>query len=171
MSRKPWWVTMTPEELSTLRRRALRTIEARFRATLGVETEDVLHHAFVALFRNRDSVSPEDDGLYRYLVVAARRAALDRIKTAALRADRREHAAKPAHHDHTPLVETLLREKKAEVREIFDELDEVDRLLLRRHVIEGQSLNAVARELGIGWHRADAAVKRILTRIRRMLLD
>ena len=164
-------MTMTPERLTALRERALRTIEARFHATLGCETEDVLHQAFVALLLNRECVSPENDGLYRYLIVTARRAALDRIKTAALRADRREHAAKPAHDDHSPLVETLLREKKSQVREILDELDELDRLLIRKHVIEGASLNAAARELGIGWHRADTTVKAVLARIRRTLLD
>lgn len=170
MSRKPWWVTISPAELVALRQRLMRTLHARFGQTLGSEIEDAVHQAFVALLRNRESISSDNDGLYRYLLVASRRSALDRIKTQNLRSRRRDALPKPV-SDLSPLVEVLLREEKSNIRRFFDELDELDRLIVWRYVVDGQSVNALAQELNLGWHRVDATITRVLAALRRLLVD
>ena len=171
MSRKPWWVTVESGELAALRRRLLRTVHARFGQSLGAEVEDAVHHAFVALFRNRTSISSDNDGLYRYLVVAAQRAALDRVRTAGLRSRRRREGLPQRNATHSPLMEILLREKKGQIRKFFGELDELDRLIVWRHVVDGRTIHAVAREFGVGWHRADETISRVLRELRRLLVD
>jgi len=167
----PWWVALTPGELTALRNRVLRATEARFAPTLGPEVEDAVHHAFVALFRNRESISPDNDGLYRYLLVAARRAALDRIKTESLRAHRRREAAGMADSDSAGLAHLLLHENKAAVQTFLGELPELDRFIIWSHVVDGRSIHAIAQELGIGWHRASAILERVLGGLRRLLVE
>ncbi|HRX87473.1 MAG TPA: sigma-70 family RNA polymerase sigma factor [Phycisphaerae bacterium] len=144
---------------------------ARFAAVLGAEVEDVVHHAFLALFRNREHISPQDDGLYRYLIVAARNAALDRIKTERLRSQRRGDAPPPTVEDTSGVGELLVREKTQAIRDFLGELDELDRFIVWSHVVDGKSIHAVARELGIGWHRASTRLQRILGALRRLLMD
>jgi RNA polymerase sigma factor (sigma-70 family) len=167
----PWWATITPAELADLRRRVVQSISKRFAPTLGAEVEDVVQHAFAALLRNRAVIASDNDGLYRYLVVAARRAALDRIKTDRLRAERRPRAASPTDPGGSPLFQVLLREKKTTIRRIFDELEELDRLIVWSHVVDGESVQAIARRLGIGWHRVNATIQRVLVELRQVLLD
>lgn len=171
MSSTPWWSVLTPGEIAALRSRVMDRIRARFAAALGAEVEDVVHHAFLALIRNRAHVSPDNDGLFRYLVVAAQNAALDRIKTESLRAQRRAEAVKPPPDDPTPLWAVLLREKNQAIRDFLDELDEVDRFMVWSHVVDGKSIQAVAREVGIGWHRAAARIQQVLSSMRRLLMD
>jgi RNA polymerase sigma factor (sigma-70 family) len=166
----PWWARITPEELAALRHRVVRATATRFAAVAEPEVEDAVHHAFVALFRNRASISAENDGLYRYMVVAARRAALDRIKTETLRAGRRHEAARVTEFGPSALAEVLLRENKQAIRTFLGELDQLDRFILWSHVVDGRSIHAIAQELGIGWHRASATVERLLGELRRLLV-
>jgi RNA polymerase sigma factor (sigma-70 family) len=129
-----------------------------------------VHQAFVALFRNRERVVSDNDGLYRYLLVAARRSSLDRLKTARLRESRRaDLAARGAALDAGD--QSSIREKNEAIREIFCELGELDRLILWSHVVDGQSINAIARELDLNWHRVSQAIERAIRRIRRRIKD
>lgn len=170
MSSERWWQTLGADDILTLRRRVLSALRRQFAATPVAEVEDAVHQAFVALFRNRERISADNDGLYRYLLVAARRSALDRLRTVRLRESRRSDVAArvlPAEMDD----ESARREKNEAIREIFCELGELDRLILWSHVVDGRSINAIARELGVNWHRVAQAVERAVRRIRRRLAD
>jgi DNA-directed RNA polymerase specialized sigma24 family protein len=61
--------------------------------------------------------------------------------------------------------------KKTTIRRIFDELEELDRLIVWSHVVDGESVQAIARRLGIGWHRVNATIQRVLVELRQVLLD
>ncbi len=171
MSSNRWWHTLTADDIVELRRRVLAAVTSQFAHTPAAEVEDAVHHAFVALFRNREAISSDADGLFRYLLVAARRAALDRVKTERLRSARRPQVAQAAAAQADPGLPGDELEKKSIVREIFYELDELDRLILWSHVVEGRSINAIARETGRNWHQVAASLKQALDRIRRRLSE
>jgi transposase len=50
-------------------------------------------------------------------------------------------------------------------------LEELDRLIVWSHVVDGESVQAIARRLGIGWHRVNATIQRVLVELRQVLLD
>ncbi len=168
-SRMPWWIALEQEEIELLRARVLRWVEAAFRVTLGRDTEDIVQHAFAMLYRHRENVQPDNDGLYRYLCTVARRYAYDRVKTLKVRAGIAEIAARTIIARRRPAPGPELVEQIIRVREFFCNLDDVDRLVVWGHVVDGRSLREVASELDLRWRDAAEIVDRSLRRLRRWL--
>ncbi len=165
---------MTTSELLDLRRRLLGYVRAQFGGVLGAELEDVVQHAFVVLFRRRARLRPENDGLYRYLQAAARHAALDRIKAIKVRQKQVPPTlSEPARRMATDAAGGLLPEgvpdEAEKIWKIFRALDDLDRLILWNHVVEGKSIRAIAREVDLNWHRVAGIIERTLRDVRREL--
>lgn len=169
----PWWTIISTTELLDLRRRLAKHVRATFGNTLGVESEDVVQHAFVVLFQRRERVKPERDGLYRYLQTVARNAALDRMKTTRVR---RKHHSEVVSKDRDrapsgiafaepPLAGPV--EENEKIWRVFCALNDLDRLVLWSHVVERQSIRAIARDLDLNWHRVAGIIEGALRRIRR----
>lgn len=174
MPNSPWWTTISTAELLALRRRLVAHVRAEFGDVLGTEVEDVVQHAFVVLFKRRTRVSADEDGLYRYLDTVARNAARDRVKAikqrqkplpeAALR--RGQHASKGAVPAPPPEEAAQENEK---IWEIFCALGDLDRLILWYHVVEGQSIRAIARDLDLSWHDVAGVIEGALRAVRKKL--
>jgi len=171
MSRKPWWTELTADKILHLRRRVLRRLDKEFASSLGTETQDVVQQAFVALLRNRPEVHPEHDGLYRYLLVVARRVALDRLRQVRHRKTPRHRMPPGSTSPPSPAQQAVLREESEEIRKVFRELGELDRLIVWSHIVERRSIRAIAGDLDLGWHQVADTVKRVLHDIRRRMGD
>jgi RNA polymerase sigma-70 factor (ECF subfamily) len=166
-----WWTTLATEDLNLLRRRVIDALGERFAAGLGPDIEDVVQQAFIALFRNREAIEPDGDGLFRYLLVVSKNAALDRLKRAKHHAKRREAAGTRIPPPPRPEQELELREETEIVQNFFRELDELDRLIIWSYLVEARSIRSIALELGLNWHRVSASIDRMLERIRRRLAE
>jgi RNA polymerase sigma factor (sigma-70 family) len=174
MPHPPWWITISTAQLLDLRRRLVEHVTAQFGTTLSAELEDVVQYAFVALFRRREHVSPDNDGLFRYLKTVANHAAIDEV-----RSDRRRQELLPKviprlkqPADTEPVSEATPAEAAEEndrIWKIFCALDDLERLIIWGHVVEGRPIRAVARDLGLNWHRVARTVERVLRRIRAEL--
>lgn len=171
MSRTSWWTEVSPDELRALHARVMQAVNRQFTNRTEVDREEVVQHAFVDLFRNRERISSDDDGLYRYLVRAATSAALDRIKQAKARSTRRAPASAGGAPPAIPVDVAAAREKNRKIRDVFRELDEVDRLILWYHAVEGRSVRSVAADLDMSWHRVADTIERVKWTLRRRLGD
>jgi RNA polymerase sigma factor (sigma-70 family) len=174
MADAPWWTTFSAAELLELRRRCLEYLHSRFGAEIEAELEDVVQRAFVALLRRRESVSPDDDGLFRYLRTVARNAAIDRLKT--IRQHRADAQIRAAQRQGEPLTDPMREEpgpssgeEKERIWEFLCALSDLDRLVLWSHVVEGKSVRAIARDLDLNWHRVAGILRATLDGVRRKL--
>jgi RNA polymerase sigma factor (sigma-70 family) len=169
VSSSTWWSNLVAEDILRLRGRLDDSLSASFPAVSQSDREDIVQQAFVALLQRRDEVDAANDGLYRYMHVAAQHLALDRLKAG-------YRSAEPLPPD-LPQAESTshftapgeIRDEGEKIRRIFYELGPVDRLVLWRHVVDGRSVQAIARELGLNWHQADQLLKRILAEVRRQM--
>ena len=174
MADLPWWTTIATAELLDLRRRLLEHLKVQVGAAVKAELEDIVQHTFVVLFRQRESVKADNDGLFRYLKTVSRHVALDRIRGAKRRqehlkrasAERGGYAARLSVPGISPEVSAEENEK---IWEIFCALDDLDRLVLWSHVVDGQSVRAIARELDLNWHCVAGIIDGTLRRVRRQL--
>lgn len=171
MSASAWWTTVEHDELERLRARLLCWVQSRFGPTLDRESEDVVQHAFVTLLRQREQVRPDDDGLYRYLCVVAHNYALDHLKTSRKRNGFAERAGRTRAARRSPLAEPGEAELAERARDFFCNLDELDRLVLWSHVVDGRPINAIARDLGLNWHAVARIIDRALRSLRQRLGD
>jgi RNA polymerase sigma factor (sigma-70 family) len=174
MADAPWWTTLSEAELLELRRRCLKYLRTKFGAQIEAELEDVVQKAFVALLRRRESVSPVDDGLFRYLRTVARNAAIDRLK--AVRHQCVDAQIRAAQGQADLLTDRVREEpapsseeEKERIREFLCALSDLDRLVLWSHVVEGKSVRAIARDLDLNWHRVAGILRATLDRVRRKL--
>ncbi len=174
MTPSPWWTTVKSADLLELRRRLVFAIHSDFPALVEAEVEDVVQQAFITLFKRRDGVNSDDDGLFRYIKTVAKNNALDRIRTAKRR---RGHAAAAAaarrrdtSSDGSPGVSGREAAEEADkILQVFRALDDLDRLVIWCHVVEGKSIRAVAGELNMNWHRVAGIVERALRKVRAEL--
>lgn len=170
----PWWTTITTAELLDLRRRLLEYVKLGFGNALKAELEDVIQQAIVVLFRRRESVKADNDGLFRYLKTVARNAALDRIRAAQRR---REHLPRliSERERYAPTLPVAaippaaLAEENEKIWKIFCALDDLDRLVIWSHVVNGRSIRAIAHDLDLDWHRVAEIIEEALRRVRRQL--
>ena len=167
-----WWTTVSTVELLDLRRRLVEYVRSEFGASLEPELEDVVQQAFVVLLQRRESVDPAEDGLFRYLKTVARNAALDRLRTARRRQKHFPEVISklghpPGQAPGTPSAEPA--EESERIWEFFRALDELERLMLWSHVVEGKSIRAVARDFDLSWHRVAGVIEGALRRARREL--
>lgn len=169
-----WWTEISTEELLGLRRRVLQQVEIEFGPTLNAELEDVVQHAFAVLFQFRDRVSAERDGLFRYLKTVARHAAMDRVKFLQHRRNPQLHSSardtSRASSSTSPVVPPgQLIEENEKIWQVFCALDDLDRLVIWSHVVDGKSIRAVCRELDLNWHRVAAIVEESFRKFRKQL--
>ena len=141
----------------------------------------MVQHAFAVLFRQRERVTTDNDGLFRYLSTVSRHRALDRIKAARRgyehasqvrlrRADRASTWGAPETPQELP-AEELPADEREKIWQVLCALDDFDRLLLWSHVVEGKSIRAIARDLDLNWHRVAGVIERSLRRVRVELLS
>ncbi len=145
MSTQPWWQTISPKDLLALRRRVLQQLRQDFPTGELSDYEDATQAAFVGMFVRRDSVTTDDDGLLRWLKAAARNRMLDRHRHAKVRQRPRLHLAPPA--DRAPPDALAHAERIEKIRAHLAQLDDLGRLVVWKHVVQGVSLSALAREL------------------------
>ncbi|GJM25540.1 MAG: hypothetical protein DHS20C16_19550 [Phycisphaerae bacterium] len=168
----------------------LRFLEGTFSSVATADHEDLVQEALLILIRNKEQVLPDDDGLYRYIRRVAKNAALDLTKSAAYQKQATKHTVRsrvpvgppapkrrsdePQLVDPTPAspsaqAQSQKNEEILQIRKIFCELDDLNRLVLWSYVVDGQSVNAIAKQLGIGWHRVAYIIEHSLNRLRRHL--
>ncbi len=168
-----WWAKITAAELLELRRRLVGHLRRQFRNLPESELEDLVHYAFIRLFRRRGTVSAERDGLFRYLRTVASRAGVDRIRRIRRRSELLPEAARERDRELETGGQDASTVESAEIHQkiwqIFCALDEVERLIIWSHVVEGRSLRAIARDLDLNWHRVAEVVDKALRRARREL--
>ena len=174
MTALPWWKTISTAELLDLRRRLLGHLQVQFGSTLKGELEDVVQHAFAVLFGRRESVKADNDGLYRYLKTVSQHKAVDGIRAARRQRahdseliSERERRA-PMWGAHGIPSEQLAKESE-KIWQVFCALDDLDRLIIWSHVVDGKSIRAIARDLDLNWHRVAGIVEGTLRRVRGQL--
>ncbi len=188
MSSKRWWTVISSREICQLRKRLLSYLGRSFTSIVSADREDLVQQALLILIRNKERVLPDDDGLFRYLRRVAKNAALDltkssahRIATARTRSDTRVSVGAPALKGFSDVAQLLdfdanslsapaqteKKEEIQEIRRIFCELDDLTRLILWSYVVDGQSINAIAEQLGKNWHQVDYMIEQSLERFRR----
>ena len=171
-----WWRTISTTDLLALRRRLLRHLEAKFGHRLKAELEDLVQHGFAIMFRRRDSVTAEDDGLYRYLKTICHHAAVDRIRTAKHRrgdsgdspGPRRQRRRPATAPDPSP---TEVAEENERIWGIFCALSDLDRLVVWSYVVDEQSIRGIAQDTGLHWHRVAEIIRNALSEFRDRLKD
>ena len=176
MAQASWWTTIPTAELLDLRRRLLEHLGAEFGGALKAELEDIVQHAFAGLFRRRENVTADNDGLYRYLKTVSRHAALDRIRAARRR---QEHlpeltAERDRRVSRAPvpgIPPEGLAEENDNVWKVFCALDELDRLVVWSHIVDGKSIRAIARDLDLNWHRVAGIIEGTMREVRRQLMS
>lgn len=158
-----WWKTITAAELRDLRRRVVDRLAHR---CLGNphDLEDAAQDALVALFQNRDSVDAASHGLLRYTYVVARNRLLDRKKRPRTVALQDEHVA-----DAGAISQPESQEQLAKISSFLYELDPLDRYLLWRHAVDKGSVNQVAAETGLYWHKAANRISAAVHQLSRRL--
>lgn len=176
MNQGPWWSSIKASQLLELRRRVLESLQPQFSGLGAEDWEDIVQQAFVTVFRRPESVTVENDGLFRYLVTASRNLALDRKKTGALRLERLKMAAATlatpeSETSPSPSEPTITSPESEEIWKIVRALPELDRLILWSYVVQGKSTRQVARELGVNWHSVARSIDRSFRRIRQTLAN
>jgi RNA polymerase sigma factor (sigma-70 family) len=190
MSNKPWWTVISSRELFQLRARLLSYLDESYSGILAADREELVQEALLILIRNKDRVLPDDDGLFQYARRVAKNAALDLVKSAAYRMatarstggsqapvgpSASQKPAKvgqfrgPSTISPSASAQTEKNEEIRRIREIFCELDDLNRLILWSYVVDGQSINAIAKQLDINWHRVAYMIEQSLNRFRQHL--
>ena len=190
MSSKPWWTVISSREFFQLRARLLRYLDKSFSGILAPDREDLVQDALLILIRNKERVLPDDDGLFQYARRVTKNAALDLVKSAAYHMSTARSAAgsqvpvgasaseeltevahlgSPSFISPSAPVQFQKNEEILQIRKIFCELDDLNRLVLWSYVVNGQSINAIAEQLDIGWHRVAYMIEQSLNRFRRHL--
>lgn len=160
MSASPWWTTITDAEVADLRDRLTRWIASRFGQALKSEIDDVAQHALLMLHLHRSRVLPQDDGLFRYLLVVARNRAVDVLRSRTFRT--KILSAVPQTPEDATCWPAESSDEIAQVRKFFCELDARDRLYLWKHVVLGRAIQAIAKEQGVSWQTVADTVARAL---------
>jgi RNA polymerase sigma factor (sigma-70 family) len=171
MPQDAWWTSLNASSLLALRSRLLAYVRSSFGKSLPDEAEDIVQQAFASLYGQREQVSPDDDGLFRFLRTAARNLALDRIRSANRRKKHFERvlaavrASAPGRE--APSLEA--DEENEKVWQVFCALDELERLLVWSHAVEGKSIRAISQELNLNWHRVADMLYSALRRLRKAM--
>lgn len=176
MADSPWWTTISADELLDLRRQLLQYARAEFGGRLKGEIEDIVQDAFGVLFRHRESVKPDNNGLCRYLKTVTRHAALDRIRTANRRHARLKRPAgwrgdEEARSYSTAIPPEEQREQNEKVWAAFRALNDLDRLVIWSYAVDQKSIRAISRDLNLNWHRVAGIVYRSLSALRRRMMS
>ena len=171
MSNEPWWTTLSTSSLLELRQRLLSYVRAAFGHTLAADIEDIVQQAFVALYRQREKVSAQDDGLFRFLKTTARNLALDRMRKVRRRRSHSDRiiSSRPDTGEQSPAFPLESAEEKDRIWEVFCALSRPERLVLWSYAVEGKSIRAIARDLDLNWHRVAVMLYRALRRMRKSL--
>ena len=168
MSTRPWWDTITTKELVALRRRLLHVLRVDYPGRNESDLEDAVQAAFLGMLVNRENVSAEHDGLFRYLGTAVRRRMIDRWRHTKVR----ENLKKPlteAAEDRDPHDALVHAEKIEEIKKYVRQLRPLSRYVLRKHVVSGVSIRALARELGRDRHTIARLLHAAIVHVRRLM--
>ncbi len=174
MPDRNWWQEIPSGTLLELRKRALARLGRQFPTLSNSQREDIVQQAFVSMFQRRQSIQPDDDGLFRYMTKCMRNDAIDlrRAKTRDAKAqDKIIQSQKLPSSSPKEANSGLTAEENQEIWEIYCALSDLERLVLWSHAVDGKSIRSVSGELGISWHRAMSITVRTMAKMRAQLLD
>ena len=143
------------------------------------DTEDVLQSVFLSAFRELDSYEYKGKGSFlRWMQAVFEHRLIELVREGhAARRDVRKETGLDEDHDdagrelasrlRTPEDAAETAEEMARTIELLGELDEAEFQIVSRHLIEGESMCQIARELSLPEHRVRRTVSRAIGKLRR----
>lgn len=133
------------------------------------EAEDAVQEVFIRLWRTAGRYDPSRAALVTWVMLISRRHLVDRLRRARARVkagpiEGAEPVAAPSSHEESPVLERS--EKLAELLKRVDALPELQRTVVRRAYLGGQTLRQIADELGTPIGTVKSALSRALVRLR-----
>lgn len=131
------------------------------------DVEEVVSDAFLTLWRNRDSLKPEQ-GVKSWLAAVARNAAIDRLRKAVpaiLPLDDVEASGGP-----TPEEKLEQRMFAAALHHAVENLEPPDDQLILRFYYEGEKLKDIAADLGLSASTARTRLHRARQKLKHQLI-
>jgi len=163
-----WWESISEEELVALRRRLLLLLRMNFPGCGISDLEDTVQAAFLGMLVHRENVSPERDGLFRYLRTAARNHMIDRWRHTRVRECPKTPHTGPVAGREPP--DALVHAENIErIKEYLHQLDDLSRWIIWRHVVDGASIRAVAQGLNRDRHAVKGILEAAFARVRRLI--
>jgi RNA polymerase sigma factor (sigma-70 family) len=159
MKEPGWWTTIDASGFVALRRRLLARLGGKFPSLPAADCEDLIQHAFVKLLRRPEDVSASEDGIYKWLYRVAVNYGYDLVRASARRAQRLTGAEFISNDVADAAVAREILEK-------FDALSELDRSILRAHVLDGSSTREIATQHQMSVSSAARAISAALLRLR-----
>jgi RNA polymerase sigma-70 factor (ECF subfamily) len=133
------------------------------------ESEDAVQEIFIRLWRTADRYDPERAALVTWVMLIARRQLVDRMR-------RMRARIKPGVLDESTPVSALLpedsrgqserEENMKEMMRRIDSLPELQRTVVKRAYLGGQTLRQIGEELNTPLGTVKSALSRALTRLR-----
>lgn len=147
-----------------------------YRAALGVlgdsvGAQDVVQDVFVELWRHPGRYDANAAPLRNYLMMMARRRALDRVRSEVRRFAREQRHGQPAsgQHQMSPSDEVAAAETASLVRDAVRMLPDGQRRLVELAYFEGMTYREVARAVGIPEGTAKSRLRLALTKLEAAL--
>jgi|GEM_PF-5299507 len=168
MPNRPWWETISAEDLVALRRRLLRRLQQDFPGYKLSDLEDAVQGAFLNALGNRERIAAENDGLFRYLGTAARRRVIDRWRYSKVREDATKPLMGPAQSREPP--DALAHAERIEkIKEYLHQLDDRSRFIIWKHVAHGLPIKAIAEQLQCDRHTVSRVLQSAVIQVRRWM--
>ena len=134
------------------------------------DVEEALSDAFVRLWRNADSYRPQFGSFRGFLCAIARNCAIDLLRKK--RPDQMEEGEEESLPFEPDFVDDIAAEhNRRVVRETVDALDEPDRAIFTRRYFLCESVDAIARGLGLDYKAVENRLYRGRRRMRDALLE
>lgn len=132
------------------------------------DAEDVVQEVFVRLWRTAGRYDPKRAALVTWVMLLARRLMVDRLRRlrARVRPSPLEEGWTPA--SHTPEISAGVErdERFALVMERIEKLPELQKTVVKRAYLNGQTLKQIGHELDIPLGTIKSALSRALVRLR-----
>jgi len=132
------------------------------------EAEDVVQEVFIRLWRTAGRYDPKRAALVTWVMLIARRHMVDRLRRARarVRPSVLEEDRSPAFDADSPGRGLELDERFAGLMAKIDQLPELQRTVVKRAYLNGQTLKQIGIELGIPLGTIKSALSRALVRLR-----
>ena len=144
-------------------------LRARWRGSaLAGELEDVVQEVFVRLWRTSGRYDPKRAALVTWVMLLARRHMVDRLRRsrARVRAAVLEEGWSPPAEGAAPDANLVDSERFAAVLEKVEKLPELQRTVVKRAYLGGQTLKQIGNELNVPLGTIKSALSRALVKLR-----
>lgn len=137
------------------------------------EAEDAVQEVFVRLWRTADRYDPERAALVTWVMLITRRHLVDRLRrTKARLKPSRLDTIQPADPAHSPAGEGMERDERfAALMKKVETLPELQRTVVTRAYLGGQTLRQIGMELDTPLGTIKSALSRALVRLRERASD